>query len=145
VLLADATRPLRFACTGGLAGLTQLSLLALLTHHGWHPNLANAVAFLLAAQVNFALSSLFTWRDRRRTCPLWRAWLMFHGSIAGMALLNMLMFMATRTVLPALLASAAGIGAAAIGNFVVGDRLVFRVRGLAIPAGAGRDQPKPAA
>src|SRR5919197_4098509 len=64
-----AARPLRFALTGGLAGLLQLGLLALLMGRGWPAAPANAVAFLLAAQVNFALSSVFTWRDRRRTAP----------------------------------------------------------------------------
>ena len=73
-----AARPLRFALTGGLAGLLQLGLLALLTRRGWPATPANAVAFLLAAQVNFAVSSLFTWRDRWRTAPLWRRWLAVH-------------------------------------------------------------------
>src|SRR5438876_35527 len=114
LLRSRAARPLRFALTGGLAGLLQLSLLALLTGRGWPTAPANAVAFLLAAQVNFALSSLFTWRDRRRTAPLWRRWLLFHGSIAAMALVNQGVFLAARMALPALVASAAGIAVAAI-------------------------------
>jgi putative flippase GtrA len=124
-----AARPLRFALTGGLAGLLQLGLLALLLGHGWPSAPANTVAFLLAAQVNFAVSSLFTWRDRRRTGPLWRRWLAFHGAIAAMALVNQGVFLATRTVLPALAASAAGIAVAAVGNYLLGDRLVFGVHG----------------
>ena len=129
-LFAGGARPLRFALTGALAGLFQLGLLALLTGRGWPAVPANAVAFLLAAQVNFALSSLFTWRDRRLPASPWRRWLLFHGSIAAMAVLNGLVFLATHTVLPALAASAAGIAVAALGNFVLGDRLVFR----ALPA-----------
>ncbi len=125
-LFGRATRPLRFALTGGIAAVTQLALLALLTRHGWPTLLANAVAFLLAAQVNFALSSTFTWRDRRTGRGLRRRWLAFHGSIASMAVVNMLVFLAVRTALPTLAASALGIGAAAIGNFIIGDRLVFR-------------------
>ena len=41
-----------------------------------------------------------TWRDRRKTAPLWRRWLLFHGSIAAMAGVNGLVFLAARTVLP---------------------------------------------
>lgn len=124
-----AARPLRFALTGGLAGLVQLGLLAALADHGWRPWIANLAAFLLAAQLNFALSTLYTWRDRRGTDVLWRRWLLFHGSISGMAVLNIAVYTVARTVLPYLLASAAGIAVAAVGNFLLGDRLVFRAHG----------------
>ena len=56
LLLSAPARPLRFACTGILAGLSQLALLSLFTRHGWNPIVANGTAFLLAAQLNFALS-----------------------------------------------------------------------------------------
>jgi putative flippase GtrA len=125
-LLSDGARPLRFALTGGLSGLFQLAVLALLTGRGWPEFPANLLAFLPAAQVNFALSSLFTWRDRRTAAPLWRRWLMFHASIAAMAVANQLVFLAAHTVLPTLPAAASGIAAAAVGNFLLGDRLVFR-------------------
>lgn len=98
----------------------------LLTRQGWPELAANGAAFLLAAQINFALSVTFTWRDRLAGQGLWRRWLAFHGAIAGMAVVNMLVFAAARAALPALAASALGIGVAAVGNFVVGDRLVFR-------------------
>jgi len=127
-LLSDAARPLRFVFTGGSSAIVQLVLLALLTRHGWDELLANVVAFAVAAQVNFALSYAFTWRGRAGRHALWRRWLMFHGSIAGTGLLNILIFAAARHVLPALVASALGIGVASIGNFVVGDRLRFRGR-----------------
>jgi putative flippase GtrA len=130
--LLCAGRPARFALTGGLAGLGQLALLTLFTRWGWAPDLANATAFLLAAQLNFLLSSTFTWRDRLagQSGPrvLWRRWLAFHGAIAGMAVVNMLVYTAARHALPVLAASALGIAAAAAGNFLLGDRLVFRPR-----------------
>ncbi len=125
-LLSDAARPLRFALTGGLAGLLQLVLLAFLTRRGWPALPSNVIAFLLAAQVNFALSSLFTWRDRRTAAPVWRRWLVFHASIAAMAVVNQLVFVVARALLPTLMAAAAGIAVAAVGNFLLGDRLVFR-------------------
>ena len=93
LLLSDVARPLRFACTGGLAALVQLGMLDALTHWRWTPILANAVALLLSTQLNFVLSYLFTWRDRRpRTgTPLGvlGRWATYQGSVAGTALLNM--------------------------------------------------------
>jgi putative flippase GtrA len=128
LLFSPRARPLRFAVTGGLAGLLQLTLLTLLTRSHWSPLLANGVAFLLAAQLNFAVSNLFTWRDRRTGQSLASRWLAFHGSIASMAVVNLLVFAIVRTFLPDLLASATGILVAAVGNFFIGDRLVFRPR-----------------
>jgi putative flippase GtrA len=158
LFLSPAARPLRFAGTGGVAGAVQLLLLSILTAHGWNAVLANGVAFLLAAQVNFALSLTVTWRDRHPEAPRgyppsaddtqrvtqafggvpgtrsgpatvgWatRCWLLFHGSIAAMALVNMLTFAAARSFVPALVASVIGIAAGAVGNYLAGDRLVFR-------------------
>ena len=128
MLFAGSARPLRFAVTGGLAALVQLILLALLTRAGWPGLGGNVVAFILAAQVNFALSTTYTWRDRAQDGPLWRLWALFHISIAGMAMVNMTVFAVVEHVMPALVASMLGIGVAAIGNFIVGDRLVFRAR-----------------
>ncbi len=121
-------RPARFVITGGLAGILQLLLLKILIDHGWDGFVANAVAFLLAAQLNFVLSSFFTWRDRLPQHTIARRWLVFHGSIAAMAVVNMAVFALMRLVLPDLMASAIGICAAAVGNFFIGDRLVFRPR-----------------
>ena len=129
-ILTKQARLLRFALTGGLAGCTQLGLLTIALHHGWAALPANAAAFLLAAQLNFALSNLFTWRDRGIGASLGRRWLMFHASIASMALVNLLVFTVARSLLPDLGASVAGICAAATGNFLIGDRLVFRPRVL---------------
>jgi putative flippase GtrA len=115
----------RFAITGGLAGATQLVILSCLSRQGVPALAANATAFVLAAQLNFLLSSVFTWRDRRCTRAVWRRWLAFHWAIASMAVVNMAVFAVADTALPELAASAAGILVAAIGNFLIGDRVVF--------------------
>jgi putative flippase GtrA len=115
----------RFIGTGLSAAGVQLALLTLLIHLGWHDVPANIVAFLVAAQVNFALSYNLTWHDRHAPGTLRRCWLLFHGSIAVMALLNLLVFLTARPLVPAILASALGIAAGALGNYVTGDRLVF--------------------
>lgn len=126
LLLSAAARPVRFAGTGLTAGIVQLTLLTLLVAHGWNAVAANAVAFLLAAQVNFCLSLVFTWGDRRGAVSLVRCWLLFHASISVMAAVNMAVFASARLLVPALVASALGICAGAAGNYLVGDRLVFR-------------------
>src|SRR5579872_5832767 len=93
LVLSPAARPLRFAGTGGTAAALQLLILALLIRHSWDLLLANAVAFFVATQLNFALSVMLTWRDRlgtvARSRALLRCWLLFHGSIALMATVNM--------------------------------------------------------
>ncbi len=130
LLATEQARPLRFILTGSLAGLSQLGLLAVLLRLAVSPLLANGIAFLLAAQLNFLLSLLFTWRDRhainRASRQLLQRWLTFHGSILGTAILNQLLFALTQTRLPALLAAGLGIVSAAIANFFLLDRLVFR-------------------
>jgi putative flippase GtrA len=126
-LFSDRVRPLRFLLVGGLCGAVQLGLFAVFLGGGVQTLPANVLAFLLSAQLNFALSRWFTWGDRR-TLGLVRRWLAFHGSIAGTALLNQCMFVVAQVATPDLVASALGIGAAAVVNFLVQDRLVFRGR-----------------
>jgi len=126
LVLSPAARPLRFVGAGAVAGAAQLTLLAVMTSRGWDDLLANGFAFLLAAQVNFTLSLAFTWQDRRRSGSLLRRWLLYHGSIAATALLNMLVFILMHPVVPTLAAAALGIATAGIGNYLAGDRLVFR-------------------
>ena len=53
-------------------------------------------------------------------------WIAFHVSISGTFLLNQLVFIAARQFVPQLLASASGIIIAALVNFTVLNRLVFR-------------------
>jgi putative flippase GtrA len=131
LLLGEAARPLRFLITGGTAGVLQLAILWVLTERGgWHPLLANLIAFLLSAQLNFALSVVFTWHDRRSgrltRGQLLTRWIAFHGSIAGSAALNQVVAAAARLVLPTLEAAMVGIIVAAGVNFLSNDRLIFR-------------------
>jgi putative flippase GtrA len=135
ILLSERARPLRFVFTGGLCGLIQLVLFTLLERTGLStaplPLVANSVAFLLSAQVNFLLSVKLTWGDRKIQQPQRRSgllarWLTFHGSILGTALLNQLVFLLAHLFLPSLVAVVLGIGVAALANFVLLDRQVFR-------------------
>lgn len=126
IRFSSAARPLRFVGTGGIAGCTQLVLLAWMTQRGVPALAANLLAFLLAAQLNFALSWYVTWGDRRSDASAMRCWAIFHGSIALMALLNFAVFAIAHIYLPLLAASALGILAGASGNYVSGDLIVFR-------------------
>ena len=148
-LRSRAARPLRFACTGGLAALVQLGMLDALTDWRWTPIPANAVALLLSTQLNFVLSYLFTWRDRRPHTGMPLAvlgrWAAYQGSVAGTALLNMGVFVLARADLHTLVASALGTAVAAAANFLAGDRLVFRGSGVAAPDRGGRGLREPVA
>jgi S1-C subfamily serine protease/putative flippase GtrA len=123
--LPAAGRLLRFMLTGGLAGLLQIALLTIFADQGWSSLPAIIVAALLGAQLNFVLSSLITWRDRPGAA-LWQRWLLYHGSIAGTMALNVIVVTLLRACVPTVAASAAGILAGGIGNFLLGDHLVFR-------------------
>ncbi len=133
VVQQTAPRLVRFACTGLLAGAVQLALLHLWTARGWNALVANPIAFLVSAQLNFLLCVTFIWRDRYdatcRTEALRRRWIAFHGSILGTALLNQAVFGVALLALPSLAAAGLGIAAGALVNFLVQDRFVFALKG----------------
>ncbi len=123
---------MRFLATGGVCAVVQLALLAVLLPYA-HAIGANVIAFLLSAQLNFAISQTFTWRDRdtggsgRGT--LARRWLTFHATIATTFVLNMTVFALAQLVIPHLPAAALGILAASAINFLINDRWTFRASG----------------
>ncbi|MEI6136913.1 MAG: GtrA family protein [Chloroflexota bacterium] len=119
-------RAARFALTGLICAALQLALVAAFEAAAVPGLAANALAFGLAAQLNFVLSSRFTWGDRARSGPLAWRWGAFLGAISGTAVLNMAVYALARPLVGDLEAAALGIAAAAIVNFVVGDRAIFR-------------------
>ncbi|WP_338254787.1 GtrA family protein [Dictyobacter halimunensis] len=131
LLFSSKALPLRFICTGGTCACIQLGLLQMFVHSGCRPIIANTIAFLVSAQVNFLFSNLFTWHDRCSATNAKRAilgrWLAFHCSISGSALLNLAIFTLAHLIMPDLLSCALGIIIAAILNFTVMNRFIFRV------------------
>lgn len=124
--LTGRARLLRFVCVGVGVTVAQLGLLLALAPLALAPLVANILALLLAAQLNFALSSAFTWGDRpSHGWRFARRWLRFMASIAGTLLVNLAIFAVARLLLPTLLASALGSGLTGSLNFVLGDRFVF--------------------
>jgi putative flippase GtrA len=133
---SSASRPFRFIVVGVLTALLQIGILYWLLQYHWNATIANVIAFLLSAQANFLLNSLFTWQDRQepgKRESLLKRWIAFHGSIAGTGLLNNLVFLGAHIVMPTLVASLLGTGAAALVNFTIMNFFVFRTR----PAFAG--------
>src|SRR6476660_2984863 len=58
-------RLLRFGAVGSVCALFQLAVLSALVHLQLELHLANTLAFIISTQLNFVLSMLITWRDRR--------------------------------------------------------------------------------
>ena len=130
--LSSRWRPLRFACTGCAAAVVQLVLLESLTDAHWPIFAAEVAALLISTQVNFVLSYLITWGDRRlagiRLNGVLRRWAGYQGMVAVALGVNMAVFLVARTDLQLLVASALGTAAGAGLNYVAGDHLVFAVR-----------------
>jgi putative flippase GtrA len=126
-------RALRFALVGVLCFAVQYLALRILTAAGMSATPADAFGFLLSAQLNFTLSTFFTWGDRKDTFtrPLRVRWASFNGSILITLSINTGIFQLCRPIgeLPA---SALGVIVGAAGNYVLCDLLVFRSRGTRI-------------
>jgi putative flippase GtrA len=135
-------RLVRFGIVAPSCALLHLGLLASLVRLGVSKTVANGLGFGLSAQVNFALSALFTWKDRplrwaRHTRSKRRArgyawslrWAKFNSVAVGALLINEVVFVAlTRDGVPLLVASSAGIVTGAIFNFTVNHYLTFGER-----------------
>ncbi|MBI3967251.1 MAG: GtrA family protein [Chloroflexi bacterium] len=110
-LFDERARVVRFGLTGTTAAVIQLLLLRLFESWGAPALLANGAAFLLATQANFLMSQAFTWRDRlARTQRLGGHWTRYHSTVAGTALLNIIVFAVAATVLPSTASSFAPAG-----------------------------------
>jgi putative flippase GtrA len=120
----------RFALVGITCGLVQLGLLQVIVEGNVQENLANLAAFALSVQVNFTLSQLYTWRDRRMSTrgppELVRRLFVFNGAAATTGVVNQGMFGLANLLIWYLPAAALGIAVAAVTNFLLNDRLVFR-------------------
>jgi putative flippase GtrA len=128
-LNSEGARPLRFAMVGGSAGLLQLLLLHELVRWGLWSLPANAIAIVISAEVNCALSFAFTWRGSRAwTGGIRRVaitWGRFHAAISVGMGINLAAFAVVRLAIPVTLAGAVGILAAAIWNYLANSVFTF--------------------
>ncbi len=127
-------RVVRFVIVGGTCGLVQLSVLhALVVGPGMNERLANLlIAFPLSMEMNFVLSQFFTWRDRlspslRPHRFLARVAMFNLSAISTSGVVNQGVFNLLNLFMWYLPAAAIGILAAAVANFLLNDRLVFRL------------------
>jgi putative flippase GtrA len=128
-----ANRIMRFLTVGGSCGVIQLSVLhELVAGAGMSERLANLIAFLISMELNFVLNQFFTWRDR------WSSTLQPHKFLARLVMFNISaastsgivnqgVFNLFNLFMWYLPAAAIGILAAASANFMLNDRLVFRL------------------
>ena len=129
-----ANRLARFLAVGGTCGVIQLSILhALVAARGVEEHLANLIAFIISMELNFAFNQFFTWRDR------WSSSLSIKRIIGRLLLFNVSasmtagamnqgVFALMNLFIWYLPAAAIGICVAAFANFMLNDRLVFRLR-----------------
>jgi putative flippase GtrA len=127
-LLGTRMRALIFVCVGALCFSLQYMLLLLLARTGLAQPLADGVGFLTSAQLNFALSSRYTWGDRRSAgSPRRRIrWASFNLSVLLGLALNTGVFALTYRAIGTLPASALGVLTGAGCNYLLCDVLVFR-------------------
>ncbi|HUS83006.1 MAG TPA: GtrA family protein [Dehalococcoidia bacterium] len=127
-----ANRIVRFLTVGGTCGLVQLSILHGLVVSGIEEHVSNLIAFVISMEMNFVLNQLFTWRDRWSSSLTLRKivgrLLLFNVSASLTAgVINQGTFALMNLFMWYLPAGAIGIAVAAFANFMLNDRLVFRL------------------
>jgi putative flippase GtrA len=129
-LIARTPRLIRFGAVGSTCALLQLLALGVLGHLGLELHVANILAFILSTQVNFALSSAITWRDRRmlRTTPgnAARRLAGYNALALGSLLINQAVFAVALPHAPYLVAGVAGILAGMLLTYAISGQLLFR-------------------
>ena len=119
-----------FVSVGVSCFLVQFGVLTALAAVGVDRPLANAVGFVVSAQLNFALSSRLTWRDRQAESA--RTVLARLASYNGIALLSLAVntgvFTVTYQRIGDLLAAGLGVGCGMCVTYLVCDLFIFRDR-----------------
>jgi putative flippase GtrA len=93
-----------------------------------HLYYADLIAFLLSAQVNFALSQVFTWGDRQHAEPLMARWTKFNASaLISVSIVNAAVFwLLCETGVWVWLAMLIANVASTVWTFVVNHFVVFK-------------------
>ena len=120
-------RPAQFAAIGAFCAIVQLGLLVAFTEGTGLGPLSNAASFLVAAQLNFGLNSVLTWRDRmhRRPMALLAQLLGFNALILVAVLFNQAVYLVALRAVPYLVAGAIGIGATTLAKYFIADQWIF--------------------
>lgn len=136
-LFTGYRRHFTFVAVGVVCFLVQLGLLAALTASGVYEPVANAIGFLASAQLNFVLSSAFTWGDRADRTDRTMSRLAGYNATALLSLaVNSLAFTLayhlTGTVIAAALGVLSGMGC----TYLICDLVIFRRRRIPTTEGA---------
>ena len=129
-LLRRRRRQLLFLCVGVTCFLTQYAALTALTAAGTYRPLANALGFVISAQLNFVLSARLTWRDRPTAAArtLWARWASYNGTALISLAVNTAVFTAAYHRIGNLPAAALGVLCGMCVTYLVCDLLIFRDR-----------------
>lgn len=126
-------RLLKFGLVGGGCGALQMAMLyffvhTLNWHSPWQENAANVISFALSVQLNFWLSTNYTWKDRLtpNTSQLFQRWLSFNTMMVATLLVNQAAFAISNLYAPALVAGVVGLAFASVANLVFSNLFVFR-------------------
>jgi putative flippase GtrA len=124
-------RVVKFIAVGGACAVVQLSVLHGLVSADVEEHLANLIAFIISMELNFVLHQFVTWRDRwspsLHPAKLLGRLLLFNASASTTGVINQGVFAIFNLFIWYLPAAAIGIGVAAFTNFLLNDRLIFRM------------------
>ncbi|MBE1532984.1 GtrA family protein [Actinomadura algeriensis] len=120
-------RILRFVSVGGLCFSLQYAFASALGGTGTPWPVANAAGFLTSAQLNFLLSSTWTWRDRTVRIA-WPRWAAYHASVLLALSVNTVVFLLAYRRTGPLPAALLGVLAGGAANYLACDLGVFRPR-----------------
>lgn len=130
-------RQFLFVSVGATCFLAQYCTLTVLTTVGMNRPLANALGFVLSAQLNFVLSSRLTWRDRPggSARALWARLASYNGTALISLAVNTAVFSLIYQRVGNLAAAAAGVISGMCVTYLVCDLLIFRDRSKRAIAG----------
>lgn len=128
MLFGRFKRALTFGLVGLVCFAAQYGVAWSIVRIGVSWPIGNAFAFFLSAQLNFVLSSLFTWRDRGARRWTVRRWISYNGTVLVALAVNSAVFTAIYPLAGSLPASAVGVLAGAAANYLICNYLVFRAR-----------------
>jgi len=142
-LLRRRRRQLLFLCVGVTCFLTQYAALSAMAAAGTYRPLANALGFVISAQLNFVLSARLTWRDRPTAAArtLWARWASYNGTALISLAVNTAVFTAAYHRIGNLPAAALGVLCGMCVTYLVCDMLIFRDRGRPETASRSRHRP----
>lgn len=121
-------RLVKFGAVGSFCtGLQYVLLLALKHEHVW-PFSADVLAYGLSAQVNFAMSYLYTWSDSARLggSSMAKTWAAFNGVMVISAVVNGVVYSALRGNAGDAVAVVVAAAVSATINFILNHKMVLK-------------------